>query len=417
MSATGSSCALPTGIETSGGLPLQENSGDLAAASSAEASDACRAASHGLASTSLRCLATRENHSFPDGWGTLCSQGLAASGLQLQQRRGYGYQPPKPRFPLPDSIASIVEEKTREHRRSAPAPPPAPKLEPRPMTPTSLRTGCIATKAGMTQEWDEHGVRVPLTVLWVDECQVVGLKTRPVHGYNALMLGSGYKRQKCMSPSEAGFFLKAGVPFKKLVAEWQVSEDALVPVGTAIGAAHYVAGQRVDVTGWTKWKGFQGVMRRWGFKGLPASHGVSLSHRAPGSIGNRQDPGKIWKGKKLPGCMGDERRTVHNCLVYKVDAARNLVYLRGQVPGPVGRSVFLRDSRLASPALRASWGLPFPTHVPSAEELKAAPAPGDVSVVPAPDGPGVTAWRNPTDPYLMYREETDYMPVKWKKGE
>lgn len=205
MSATGSSCALPTGIETSGGLPLQENSGDLAAASSAEASDACRAASHGLASTSLRCLATRENHSFPDGWGTLCSQGLAASGLQLQQRRGYGYQPPKPRFPLPDSIASIVEEKTREHRRSAPAPPPAPKLEPRPMTPTSLRTGCIATKAGMTQEWDEHGVRVPLTVLWVDECQVGGRLRAGARGCGAACVCVGGMVRVCRSRESLGW--------------------------------------------------------------------------------------------------------------------------------------------------------------------------------------------------------------------
>ncbi|KXZ41646.1 hypothetical protein GPECTOR_343g86 [Gonium pectorale] len=294
-------------------------------------------------------------------------------------------------------------------------PPPPPILEKRPMQDASRRVGCIATKAGMTQEWDEHGARIPLTVLWIDECQVVGVKRRALHGYDALMLGAGHKRQKCMAPSQAGFFLKAGLPFKKLVAEWQVSEDALLPVGTAIGGAHFVAGQRVDVTGWTKYKGFQGVMKRWGFSGQPATHGTSLSHRAPGAIGNRADPGRVWKGKKLPGCMGNERRTVHHCLVYKVDAARNLVYVRGQVPGPVGRSVFLRDSRLAHPAARAAWGLPFPTAIPDPEAEAAAPAPGDVTALPDPGA--VSVWRNPADPYLMYREETDYFPIVWKKGE
>ncbi|GFR48051.1 hypothetical protein Agub_g9885 [Astrephomene gubernaculifera] len=373
-------------------------------------SDSGRAVSHAYASTSLRCHGDSLSTSQ-----ALPSESLGSS-MQLQQLRAFGFRPPKPRFQLPERIAAIVQEKIRAQRESAPQAPPAPKLEPRPLTETSLRVGCIATKAGMTQEWDEHGVRIPLTVLWIDECQVVSVKTPEVHGYNALVLGAGFKRQKCMSPSQAGLFLKAGVPFKKMLAEWPVSGDALLPVGTHIGGGHWVAGQKVDVTGWTKWKGFQGVMRRWGFKGQPASHGVSLSHRAPGAIGNRQDPGRVWKGKKLPGCMGNERRTVHNCLVYKVDAARNLVYVRGQVPGPVGRSVLLRDSRLAPARQRATWGLPFPTHIPTAEQLAAAPAPGDVTAT-LPEPAAVAVWRNPSDPYLMYRQETDYFPISWKKGD
>ncbi|PNH08117.1 50S ribosomal protein L3-2, chloroplastic [Tetrabaena socialis] len=255
--------------------------------------------------------------------------GSLGSGWQLEQLRAFGYRPPKPQFQLPRPIAAIVQDKIRAHRRKAPPPPPAPTLEQRPLKDASLRVGCIATKAGMTQEWDEHGVRVPLTVLWIDECQ--------------------------------------------------------------------------------------GVMKRWGFKGMPATHGHSLSHRSPGSIGSRQDPGRVWKGKKLPGCMGNERRTVHNCLVYKVDAARNVLYVRGQVPGPAGKSLFLRDSRLAAPALRATWGLPFPTHVPSAEAEAAAPAPGDVTA--APDPAAVSVYRNPADPYLSYRADVDYFPISWKKGE
>ncbi|KAG2489376.1 hypothetical protein HYH03_012206 [Edaphochlamys debaryana] len=371
-----------------------------------------RTGSNSLASTSLRCPGDSRGHSTGPS-----SSGSLSTGLQLQQLRAFGYLPPKPRFHLPERISAIVQDKIRAHQRAKPPAPEVPPLGPRPLQDSSLRVGCIATKAGMTQEWDEHGVRVPLTVLWIDECQVVGVKTHEVHGYTALMLGSGHKRQKCLAPSQAGFFLKAGVPFKKLVAEWPVSPDALLPVGTRIGGAHFVAGQRVDVTGWTKWRGFQGVMRRWGFKGQPASHGVSLSHRAPGAIGNRQDPGRVWKGKKLPGCMGNERRTVHNCLVYKVDASRNLVYVRGQVPGPAGRSVFLRDSRLANSALRATWGVPFPTHIPSPEAAAAEPAPGDVTAA-LPDPASVGVYRNPADPYRMYREETDYFQgITWKKGD
>jgi len=251
----------------------------------------------------------------------------------------------------------------------------------------------------MTQEWDEHGVRVPLTVLWVDDCQVVGVHSQEKHGYWGLQLGAGYKRQKSISPSEAGLYIKEGLPFKKIMFACSVSQDALLPVGTPISAAHFVAGQHVDVTGWTKYKGFQGVMKRWGFKGLPASRGVSLAHRAPGSIGNRKDPGKVWKGKKLPGVMGNERRTIHNCLVYKVDPARNLIYIRGQVPGPAGRFVLLRDAFNVTHEYRSAWGLPFPTFLGDATRSK------------------VQVYRSSKDPYRPYSEETDYFPITWKKGD
>lgn len=275
----------------------------------------------------------------------------------------------------------------------------APELAPRSLTAESVRSGCIAYKAGMTQEWDEHGVRVPLTVLWVDDCQVVAVKTEESYGYTALQLGAGHVPARWAKKRLEGYFLKQGVPVKDELFEFKVTPDALMPVGTHIPAAHFVAGQHVDVTGWTKWKGFQGVMKRWNFKGQPASHGVSLSHRAPGSIGNRADPGRVFKGKRMPGHMGDERRTVRHCLVYKVDPARNLVYIRGQVPGPAGQVVLLKDTKMPHER-RTPLALPFPTHIPQ---------PGQEV--------GLTVAKATKDPYKPFSEETDYFEVNWKKSD
>uniref|UniRef100_A0A7S3VKZ0 Large ribosomal subunit protein uL3m n=1 Tax=Dunaliella tertiolecta TaxID=3047 RepID=A0A7S3VKZ0_DUNTE len=227
-------------------------------------------------------------------------------------------------FPLPPAIQAAIDSKLQQtHSQQGQGLPHIPDPTPQPLTQSSRRVGCIAYKAGMTHEWDEQGVRVPLTVLWVDNCQVIGLKWEDKHGYNALVLGAGHSKQKSLHPGVAGYYIKHDLPFKRQVAEFPVSLDARLPLGFEVTSAHYVPGQTVDVVGWTKWKGFQGVMKRWNFKGMPATHGNSLSHRHGGAIGGRTDPGKVWKGKKMPGNMGDERRTVHDCLVYKVGAEQS----------------------------------------------------------------------------------------------
>lgn len=233
------------------------------------------------------------------------------------------------------------------------------------MTTTSVRTGVIAVKCGMTAAWDKWGVRIPITVLWIDDVQVVQVKTEAKEGFNALQLGFGQRKAKQLTKPELGHFYAAGVPLKRKLAEFRVSEDALLPVGMQIDVRHFVPGQFVDVTGITTGKGFQGAMKRWGFKGMPASHGASLSHRSQGSTGGRQDPGKVFKNKKMPGHMGVEQRTVQNIWVYKIDPARNLMWVKGQVPGHSGNFVFVRDSIFRKPDPST---LPFPTFFPPEDE-------------------------------------------------
>ena len=230
------------------------------------------------------------------------------------------------------------------------------------------RAGIVAVKAGMTQEWDHWGVRIPLTVLWVDECQVVQVKRPEKEGYLALQLGAGIRRAKQVPVTLQGHFTSAGVPIKRHVAEFRVSPDSILPVGHTFSAAHFVAGQYVDVTGTTIGKGFQGVMKKWGFAGQPASHGNSLSHRSAGSTGSCQDPGKVFKGKKMAGRMGGKRRTVQNCLVWRVDPIRNLIYVRGQVPGHKGNFVLIKDA--VRKQLHEQPPLPVPSAMPgvSAED-------------------------------------------------
>jgi len=225
------------------------------------------------------------------------------------------------------------------------------------------RAGAVAIKAGMTCEWDSRGMRVPLTVLWLDDVVVVKtLSSDGADGYDGVQVGYGSKKPKQVTKAELGHYVKHESPIKRGLCEFRTSADGALAPGTAITAAHFVAGQYVDVSGVTKGKGFQGPMKRWGFSGQPASHGNTKKHRAHGSIGQCQDPGRVFKGKKMAGRMGGRNRTVQSVYVYKVDTVRNLVYVKGQVPGNAGTAVKIRDSLRKPPILGAQ--VPFPTAIP-----------------------------------------------------
>ncbi len=207
-----------------------------------------------------------------------------------------------------------------------------------------MRTGLIARKLGMSRLFVDDGTHVPVTVLEVGDCRVVSQKTQDRDGYNALQLGWGKAKVKNVTKAMRGHYAKAKVePMKKLV-EFRVSEDALVDVGTELSPAHFVTGQFVDVTGTSIGKGFAGVIKQYGFSGLGASHGVSLSHRSQGSTGQCQDPGKVFKGKKMAGQMGNVRVTTQNLKVVGTDVDRGLVLVRGAVPGSKGGYVRIADA-------------------------------------------------------------------------
>ena len=207
-----------------------------------------------------------------------------------------------------------------------------------------MRTGVIAKKLGMTRFFDEAGNHVPVTVLALDGCQVTAQRTQDRDGYVALQLGAGAKKVKNTSQGERGHFAKALVEPKHEVAEFRVTADNLIEVGAEITADHYVPGQRVDIQGVTVGKGFAGAMKRWNFGGMRATHGVSVSHRAHGSTGQRQAPGKVFKGKKMAGHLGHETVTTQNLTVVRVDVARGLILVRGAVPGAEGSYVKVRDA-------------------------------------------------------------------------
>ena len=214
-----------------------------------------------------------------------------------------------------------------------------------------MRTGVIAKKLGMTRLFKEDGTHVPVTVLHLDEVQVVAARNVENDGYSAVQLGIGKAKAKNVSKAQKGHFAKAKVePAMKLV-EFRVADDATLEPGAVLSAAHFTVGQFVDVAGITKGKGFAGGMKRWNFRGLEASHGVSISHRSLGSTGNRQDPGKTFKNKKMAGHLGQERVTTLNLKVESVDLERNLVMLHGAVPGSKGGYVLVRDEvKKARPA-------------------------------------------------------------------
>ena len=232
-----------------------------------------------------------------------------------------------------------------------------------------MRSGLIAQKLGMTRLFTEAGEHVPVTVLKVEDCQVIGVKTAERDGYTAVQLGVGRPKVKNLSKAERGHFAKAKVEPKSKLVEFRVSADALLEVGAELSAAHFLAGQFVDVTGITLGKGFAGVMKRWNFRGLRATHGVSVSHRSHGSTGNRQDPGRVFKGKKMAGHLGHERVTTQNIKVVSTDADRGLIMVRGAVPGPEGSFVLVRDAVKR----KAPDKLPFPAALKS-KAAAAAPA-------------------------------------------
>lgn len=209
----------------------------------------------------------------------------------------------------------------------------------------TMRTGVIAKKVGMTRLFEENGRHIPVTVLALEDCQVVSHRTQERDGYVALQVGAGEARQKNVAKPQREHFAKAQVPLKRRVAEFRLeSEEGLIPVGALISAEHFIAGQKVDITGHTQGKGFAGAMKRWGFGGLRATHGVSISHRSHGSTGNRQDPGRVFKGKKMAGHMGDRQRTQQNLEIVRTDAERGLLFVKGSVPGSKNGWLLVQDA-------------------------------------------------------------------------
>ena len=219
-----------------------------------------------------------------------------------------------------------------------------------------MRSGLIVQKLGMTRLFTEAGKHVPVTVLKLDKCQVVAQRTEEKDGYSAVQLGSGFAKVKRTSSAMRGHFAKAKVEPKRRVAEFRVSADNMIDVGAELSAGHFIEGQKVDATGTSIGKGFAGAMKRHNFGGLRASHGVSISHRSHGSTGQCQEPGKVFKGKKMAGHMGAVRNTTQNIEVVGVDLEEGVVLLQGAVPGPKGGWVLISDAIKA----KLPDGVPFP---------------------------------------------------------
>ena len=235
-----------------------------------------------------------------------------------------------------------------------------------------MRTGLIAKKLGMTRIFKDDATHVPATVLHLDQVQVVDTRTEERDGYTAIQLGWGKAKVKNVSNPNKGHYARVKVEPKMRLVEFRVAPDAVLESGQTLTAAHFVVGQKVDVCGITKGKGFAGAMKRWNFRGLEASHGVSVSHRSHGSTGNRQDPGKTFKNKKMAGHLGVERVTTLNIEVAGIDAEKGLIMVRGAVPGSKGEFVRIRDAiKKARPA-----EAPYPASIlgaPDAAGSSAAP--------------------------------------------
>ncbi len=240
------------------------------------------------------------------------------------------------------------------------------------------RTGLITRKMGMTRTFNDDGEHVPVTVLKIEDCQVVATRTEERDGYTAVQLGAGKMKVKNLSKPMRGHFAKAKVEPKRKVVEFRISPDAMLDVGDEIAADHFIAGQFVDVAGISIGKGFAGAMKRHNFSGMRASHGVSVSHRAHGSTGHSQDPGKVFKGKKMAGHMGAKRATVQNLKIVSTDVERGLILVRGGVPGPEGGVVLISDAK-KHPLSEAA---PFPS------SLRVAPS-GESDEPAEPEAPDV----------------------------
>ena len=251
-----------------------------------------------------------------------------------------------------------------------------------------MRTGVIAKKMGMMRLFNEDGRHVPVTVLALEGCQVVGARNEERDGYFAVRLGAGARKAKNVNKPQRGEFAKAQVEPKARVAEFRVDNaDGLLPVGATVSADHFIDGQLVDITGHTQGKGFAGAMKRWGFGGMRASHGVSITHRAHGSTGQRQDPGKVFKNKKMAGHMGDRQRTQQNLEIVRTDVARGLIFVKGSVPGAKNGWLLVRDA-VKVPTPEAA---PFPGALKNDNE---APVVEDVLInteVEVADTPAVEA--------------------------
>ena len=241
-----------------------------------------------------------------------------------------------------------------------------------------MRTGLLARKLGMTRVFTDDGNHLPVTVLVIDNCQVVAVRTPEKDGYCALQLGVGAAKVRNVTKAQRGHFAKARVEPKRRLAEFRVSDDAVLDAGAELTAAHFVPGQRVDVTGTSIGKGFAGAMKRHNFGGLRATHGVSISHRSHGSTGQRQSPGKTFKNKKMAGHLGAERVTVQSLEVISADAERGLLMLKGAVPGPKGGFVLVKDAVKR----KLPEGLPFPAAVRAAPEAAVT----ESETAPAPEG-------------------------------
>ncbi|WP_233354070.1 50S ribosomal protein L3 [Algimonas arctica] len=236
------------------------------------------------------------------------------------------------------------------------------------------RSGLLARKLGMTRVYDDAGNHIAVTVLDLQGCQVVAQKTPERDGYAALQLGSGEAKVKRVSKAERERFGKAGVTPKQKLVEFRVSPDNMIEVGAAMSAEHFVPGQKIDASGITVGKGFAGAMKRHNFGGLRATHGVSISHRSHGSTGQCQDPGRVFKGKKMAGHMGAVRRTLQNLTVARVDAEEGLVLVHGHVPGSKGAWIELRDAVKGVKATDLPMPGKFTMDAPKASKAKAAPA-------------------------------------------
>ena len=246
-----------------------------------------------------------------------------------------------------------------------------------------MRIGVIAKKMGMTRLFQDDGRHVPVTVLQLEGVQVVARREMDRDGYTAVQLGAGVAKAKNVAKPQRGHFGKAEVEPKAVVCEFRVTEDNLLDVGAELSADHFVAGQLVDIQGRTQGKGFAGAMKRWNFGGLRATHGVSVSHRSHGSTGNRQDPGRVFKNKKMAGHMGDKNRTQQNLEVVGTDVERGLIFVKGSVPGSKGGWLFVKDAV----KVKAHADTPYPASLKQAANSNtAADTPAETSAPEATDG-------------------------------